>query len=96
MVGLDACTLRRLNPQSGLTLLQPHPFALVSANTKTPTSIRGRSALRVWVAKMMATAPTALGAINYLRPSNQLVLLLQKGQEFPAYPMELSGSVSGH
>ena len=31
---------------------------------------------------------------NYLRPQNQLVLLLQKGQSFPSYPHELTGCVS--
>lgn len=33
-------------------------------------------------------------AMNYLRPSNQLILLLQKGTDFPVYPPELAERVS--
>ena len=44
---------------------------------------------------MLHSGPAdAMDHFNYIRPQNQLVLLLQKGQSFPSYPHELSGSVS--
>lgn len=41
-----------------------------------------------------AAQVNAYEVFNYMRPQGQLVLLLQKKQDFPHYPHELSQSVS--
>lgn len=60
-----------------------HSASLVKDKTCNPT----------WLVRMQGAMHNPFDVMTYLRPSNQLVLLLQKGTDFPVYPPELAECV---
>lgn len=74
-------------------LLKLNPIQ-ISQRTSTTSLVKDKG---VGDASIVNVAPAMMNpfeAMNYLRPSNQLILLLQKGVDFPVFPPELSECVS--
>lgn len=74
-------------------LLKPKPIRL-GKSTPLSSLIKDRLASSAWLATMQTSMANPFEVLTYFRPSNQLVLLLQKGTDFPVYPPELAECVS--
>lgn len=80
--------------------LRPNPTQLGKA-ASTTSLIKQKGLEDAWGVEHLPAMMNPLEAMinpfeamNYLRPSNQLVLLLQKGVPFPVFPPELAECVS--
>jgi len=82
---------------------QIQPFAPLKPKLTQPNQgasssslVKDKAAHGAWLVNVLPTMMNPFEAMNYLRPSNQLILLLQKGTDFPVYPPELAECVSIH